>query len=175
MESRDEAAPSHRTWETPARSRRRFPQLPQPLLLEKESPRQRRSKTTLRLTRLITNSKGGIISWPTGGKVGWPLTVAAYTGRVTAYTSCVTAYTDRVTAYTGCVAVYTGRVTTYTGRVTAQIGRVTARMGRFASKLKRSHRHSVADRPLATWVREHCHAETRRARSWFLRVPRVSA
>jgi hypothetical protein len=32
MESRDEAAPSHRTWKTPARSRRRFPQLPQPLL-----------------------------------------------------------------------------------------------------------------------------------------------
>ncbi|HEX3534614.1 MAG TPA: hypothetical protein VHT23_10370, partial [Gemmatimonadaceae bacterium] len=37
MESRDEAASFHRTWKTPARIRRRFPQLPQPLPLEKES------------------------------------------------------------------------------------------------------------------------------------------
>src|SRR5216683_1489737 len=30
MESRDEPAPSHTTWKTPANCRRRFPQLPQP-------------------------------------------------------------------------------------------------------------------------------------------------
>jgi hypothetical protein len=40
VESRDEAAPSHRTWKTPARSRRRFPQLPQPLLLEKHKEKR---------------------------------------------------------------------------------------------------------------------------------------
>jgi hypothetical protein len=46
MESRDEAAPSHRTWKTPARNRRRFPQLPQPLLLEKQ--REKRENQTRR-------------------------------------------------------------------------------------------------------------------------------
>jgi len=40
MESRDEAAPSHRTWKTQARNRQRFPQLPQPLLLEEQIQNQ---------------------------------------------------------------------------------------------------------------------------------------
>ena len=47
----------------------------------KRKPGAETKQTTLRLTRLITNSKGGIISWPTGGKVGWPLTPSSLSQR----------------------------------------------------------------------------------------------
>src|SRR5437763_5293170 len=45
-----------------------------PCYWEKRARGRDEAKPTLRLTRLITYSKGGIFSWPTGGKIGWPLT-----------------------------------------------------------------------------------------------------
>src|SRR5437899_6981894 len=48
-------------------------QLPQPPLLEKEPEAETKQNHAPSHT---TNNQlqGGIISWPTGGKVGWPLT-----------------------------------------------------------------------------------------------------
>ncbi len=44
MESRDEAAPSHRTWKTPPNHHPRFPHLPQPLLKKERFKGRTKSK-----------------------------------------------------------------------------------------------------------------------------------
>src|SRR5260370_40513643 len=57
MESRDEAAPSHRTWKTPPAPRPRFPQFPQPLLFSDrergERPGEKAPPSALSSTRLL--------------------------------------------------------------------------------------------------------------------------
>src|SRR5947199_8418366 len=66
-----------------------------PCYWEKRARGRDEAKPTLRLTRLITYSKGGIFSWPTGGKIGWPLT----RDRVRAFRDRVRAFRDRARAF----------------------------------------------------------------------------
>src|SRR5258708_3251609 len=69
MESRDEAAPSHRTWKTPPNHHPRFPQLPQPLLLEKKA-RQRKTKPQRQhpdtVSKLSSMSPVSVLDVPVG-------------------------------------------------------------------------------------------------------------
>src|ERR1019366_9902945 len=69
MESRDEAAPSHRTWKTPPNHHPRFPQLPQPLPLEKES-KTKETQTQLQhpdtVPKLSSMSPVSVLDVPVG-------------------------------------------------------------------------------------------------------------
>ena len=136
-----------------------FPTSPTASATGKESPRQRRSKPALRLTSL-TRSKGGIISWPTGGKIGWPLTCSAATrsaGRARGACDAVARRPDgraeRVTlwhawcarAHRGCVTATRGCARTHRGCVTAPRQCTRTHPGVVTAPLRCARPHRACD------------------------------
>src|SRR5665811_144197 len=71
MESRDDPAPSHRTWKTLRVSHSYH----SPCYWKGTSEAE--TKHPRSVSSINNQPRGGIFSWPTGGKIGWPLTSAS--------------------------------------------------------------------------------------------------